>query len=285
MTRPQPRSYLRTFVALATSVALMLVTVPDVAAGPPGKGSVKHSSKGRSNKSSSRGRATTSSRRGGAGTSNRRPATRPSNRASARGGYRAGYRRGSYNSRHNAWTSWRRWRAVTGLIVLGVYSASKPKQATTVVVTPTTYYYAGGVYYVQSGSGYVVVAAPPGAVVHAVPTYTTVVYVGTTPYYYSGGAYYVATDQPAPQPPPEETTGVEQAMADDDPSQIPMIEDDHNYEVVAPPVGATVAYLPDEADEETVGGKKYFVYADTYYRPYASDGETIYMVVEDPTKA
>jgi hypothetical protein len=153
------------------------------------------------------------------------------------------------------------------------------------VVTGTTYYYAGGVYYVQSGSGYTVVSAPPGAVVHAVPTYTTVVYVGSTPYYYSGGAYYVATDKPAPQPPPEEESEADVKVADDDPSQIPMVEDDHNYEVVPPPVGATVPYVPEEADEETVGGKKYFVYADTWYRPFASDGETIYMVVEDPRKA
>ncbi len=59
-------------------------------------------------------------------------------------------------------------------------------------------------------------------------------------------------------------------------------KDDENYEVVAPPVGATVPYIPEKADEKMIGGKKYFVYADTYYRPYASDGETIYMVVENP---
>ena len=61
-----------------------------------------------------------------------------------------------------------------------------------------------------------------------------------------------------------------------------MTDDDENYEVVAPPVGATVPYIPDEADEETINGKAYFVDDGTYYRPFASDGETIYMVVEDP---
>jgi hypothetical protein len=122
-------------------------------------------------------------------------------------------------------------------------------------------------------------------VVHAVPTYTTVVYVGSTPYYYAGGTYYVATDAPAPQPPPEPESASGETYAENDPSQIPMVEDDHNYEVVAPPAGATVPYLPEEADEETIGGKKYFVYAGTYYRPFASDGETIYMVVEDPRRA
>ncbi len=62
-------------------------------------------------------------------------------------------------------------------------------------------------------------------------------------------------------------------------------KDDENYKVVAPPIGATVPYIPDETDEKMIGGKKYFVYADTYYRPYASDGETIYMVVEKPKKS
>ena len=63
------------------------------------------------------------------------------------------------------------------------------------------------------------------------------------------------------------------------------VDDEQNYEVVSPPVGVTVPYLPEEATEKTVGGKKYFVHQSTYYRPLASDGETIYMVVEDPTRA
>ena len=44
-------------------------------------------------------------------------------------------------------------------------------------------------------------------------------------------------------------------------------------------------YLPEEAAEETVAGKKYWVYDGTYYRPFVGDGETIYMVVEDPRQA
>ena len=286
MTITRRTLHRRALVALVSAGLLGLSPVPELQADSRRSGSVKHSSSNRT-----KARASTPNRRRPATGPNRAPAARGASRNSARRGYRAGYRHGSYHSHHNAWQSWRRWRAVTGLIKLGIYSANKPKQATTVVVTqpatvvvvtPTTYYYAGGVFYVQSGSGYTVVAAPAGAVVHAVPDYTTVVYVGTTPYYYSGGAYYVATDKPAPQPPAEEASAADEPMADDDPSQIPMIEDDHNYEVVAPPVGATVAYVPDEADEETISGKKYFVYADTYYRPFASDGETIYMVVEDP---
>jgi hypothetical protein len=177
---------------------------------------------------------------------------------------------------------------VTGLFRLGVYADNRPKQSTTVVVTGTTYYYSGGVYYVSSGSGYVVVAPPPGAVVYSVPTYSTVVYVGTTEYIYVNGAYYVPTTKPAEQPPPPDPNAKTAASPEEaeDPSEIPMKEggEEQNYEVVAPPPGATVPYLPEEADEETVNGKKYFVYDGTYYRPFASDGETIYMVVEDPSK-
>ena len=62
-------------------------------------------------------------------------------------------------------------------------------------------------------------------------------------------------------------------------------EENENFEVADAPIGATVPYLADEAKETTVDGKKYFVYNDTYYRPFASEGETIYMVVEDPNKA
>ena len=125
---------------------------------------------------------------------------------------------------------------------------------------------------------------------YAVPTATTVVYVSSTPYYYYGGTYYVAATAPAQQPasPPAAThvnvnVKVDSSGGGEAPPESPlMTEDDQNYEVVAPPAGATVPYIPDEATEETVNGKKYFVYDGTYYRPFASDGETIYMVVEDP---
>jgi hypothetical protein len=147
-----------------------------------------------------------------------------------------------------------------------------------VVVRGGTYYYWGGVYYVSSGSSYVVAVPPPTTVVYAVPTYTTVVYAGTTPYYYAGNAYYVATDAPAVQPKIPEGVVLEESE-----ENVPMIEDDHNYEVVEPPVGATVSYLPDEADEKRIDGRTYFVYEGFYYRAFMSDGETIFQVVEDPT--
>ena len=251
---------------------VLLVATPLSAQRPPAsgpsRGSVRHSSDAaKKRRAQTTRRQTTAARRQG-----------------ARAGYRAGYRHGRYHAWHDAWRDYRRWRTVTGLFKLGVYVATRPHRTTTVVVTGTTYYYVGGVYYVASGPGYVVVAPPPGAVVYSVPTYTTVVYAGTTEYLYVNGTYYVPTTKPAEQPPPPDSTAVATAEGDD-PSDIPMIEnDEENYEVVAPPVGSMVPYLPEEADEETVNGKTYFVYNDTYYQPFAGDGQTIYMVVEDPRR-
>jgi hypothetical protein len=145
-------------------------------------------------------------------------------------------------------------------------------------------------YYISSGSGYVVVSPPPAAVVYAIPVAATPVYVGSTSYYYYGGTYYVPTEKKADEPKGTETTINVNVSADASGSKTKpetmdtpeMTQDDSNYEVVVPPVGATVPYLPDEAKKETVGDKKYFVFDGTYYRPFASDGETIYMIVEDP---
>jgi len=100
-----------------------------------------------------------------------------------------------------------------------------------------------------------------------------VVYVGTTPYYYVDGAYYVATDAPAQQPPPQQSTetAMSNAMSADSEAaeaeaalaEVPMTDEDYNYEVVGPPVGATVPYLPEEADEQSVAGKTYFHFEGT----------------------
>ncbi len=270
---------------LGMAIALMLP--PSAGADRPG--SVRHSGT-KSRSTTTRTTTTRSTTSGRVTTPERRGATTRSARAGARRGSRAGYRRGyahgRYAGRRDAWRSYRRWRAITGAIKLGVYMATRPKRTTTVVVTGTTYYYSGGVFYVPSGSGYVVTSAPPGAVVYAVPTYTTVVYVGTTPYYYSGGTYYVASTQPAPAPPPPDPNVTQASAAGEDLGDVPMIEDDdQTYEVVAPPVGASVPYVPEEASEATVAGKKYFVYDGTYYRPYASEDDTVYVVVEDPRAA
>ncbi len=183
-----------------------------------------------------------------------------------------------------------RFRTVNHLIRAGTYWVTRPKYSTAVVVTGTTYYYWGGMYYVSSGSGYVVVPPPPTAVVYAIPVSATPVYAGSTTYYYYGGTYYVPTTKKAEEPKGTETTVNVNVKTDASATETKqetmdapeMTQDDSNYEVVVPPVGATVPYLPDDAKEETIGGKKYFMHEDAYYRPFASDGETIYMVVKKP---
>ena len=306
-------------------VASMGYFVPDADAGRGGRrggGSVKHSS--RSKPSARPNHGGSRSIRSGASTGNRRAnnvnvnrggntrvnvnrggggrgRAAPARRGGTRAGYRAGRRDARYSARKDARRDWMRFRTVNHLIRAGVYLATRPRYSTTVVVTGRTYYYAGGVYYVQEGTRYVVVSPPPGAVVYAVPTATTVVYAGEQPYYYYGGTYYAATDKPAETPDAteedldastEEETELQTLTStvsteDGEEMELPPVpvDDEQNYEVVAPPVGATVPYLPDDASESTVNGKKYFVHEGTYYQPFASDGDTIYLIVEDPKEA
>ncbi len=108
------------------------------------------------------------------------------------------------------------------------------------------------------------------------------VYVGTTPYYYYGGAYYVTTTVQAQQPPPQGTSGGTSSAEASSKNSPEMTDDGNSYEVVKAPIGATVPYLPEEAKEQTIKGRKYFLHEGTYYQPFFSVGETIYMVVEKP---
>ncbi len=193
-----------------------------------------------------------------------------------------------------------RFRTVNHLIRVGAHALTYPRYSTTVIVAGSPYYYYGGTYYLASGSSYVVVRPPYGAVVYAVPAPTTVVYVQQVPYYYYDGAYYVTTPEPAERPDKsdqeaaaetEPAAGEGEAVADagdaageeaDDGLPDMADDPDNNYKVVEPPIGVTVPYLPDEAEEKSIKGKKYYVVGETYYKPFAGDGDTIYMVVESP---
>lgn len=157
--------------------------------------------------------------------------------------------------------------------------ATRPRYYSTTVVANTPYYYYGGVYYVSSGTQYVVVQPPVTAVVYAVPAPTTVVYASKTPYYYYNGTYYVATDKPAEKP-KDNPKADAAAQKGEEPKMTE--SEDHNYEVVGPPIGATVPYLPEGAKEEKIAGKTYSVFEGTYYRAFASDGDTVFMVVKKP---
>ena len=94
-------------------------------------------------------------------------------------------------------------------------------------------------------------------VVENPPAEVNVVTVGDVEYGYANGAYYEAE---------------EPAAEDADPT----------FKVVAPPIGATVTELPEDAVKETVGGQDFFVYADTWYQPFYSGSNAVYVVVEKP---
>jgi len=76
--------------------------------------------------------------------------------------------------------------------------------------------------------------------------------VGGRRYYYWGGGYYLYDD------------------------------DDDDYEEVDPPIGAIVSSLPGGTLGMTIGGQKYYVYRDVYYKPIYQSGVVAYEVVENP---
>jgi hypothetical protein len=76
------------------------------------------------------------------------------------------------------------------------------------------------------------------------------VYVGNSPNLDCGGAFY------APVP--------------------------SGYQVIPPPIGATVTTLPDGAVNENINGTTYFRFGSAYYRPFYSGSSVIYEVVAKP---
>jgi hypothetical protein len=107
-----------------------------------------------------------------------------------------------------------------------VLIATLPPRYETVVYTGTTYYYAKGTYYVLSGSQSQVVPTPVVVIVVNPTVEVNVVTVGNTEYGYSNGAFYEA-----------------EAAVDDN--------SDPTFKVIAPPIGATVTELPEDAKKES----------------------------------
>jgi len=61
------------------------------------------------------------------------------------------------------------------------------------------------------------------------------------------------------------------------------VDDNAQYRVVAPPIGATVDYLPDGAKSVVVSGVTYYELNNTWYRRYFdSSGGVIYRVEQNP---
>ena len=56
----------------------------------------------------------------------------------------------------------------------------------------------------------------------------------------------------------------------------------NGYQVIPPPIGATVTSLPNGASAETIKGTAYFEFGGAYYRPFYSGSSVIYEVVAKP---
>jgi hypothetical protein len=56
----------------------------------------------------------------------------------------------------------------------------------------------------------------------------------------------------------------------------------NGYQVIPPPIGATVTSLPNGAVAENVRGTVYFQFGGAYYRPFYSGSSVIYEVVAKP---
>jgi uncharacterized protein DUF6515 len=189
-----------------------------------------------------------------------------------------------YNNSKEARRDYHHFTTVNHLIITGKGTATRPQYSTKVIVAGGKYYYWGGVYYRPYGSRFTIVNPPAAAVVYSVPKATTVVSAETNPYLYYGGVYYIITDKPAEAPPPV-TEQKEPASAQENGEMVEspsMVEGDENYEVVVPPIGAIVPYLPDEAVEKQIKDRKFLVYEDTFYEPFSSNGEIVYQVIENP---
>jgi len=146
--KPSGVSRLLICACMGLLVASGLPVVPEANAGPSGKGSVKHSSKGSPGKGrpskGSLSKGSPSKGSPGRGTPGRSPGA---SHGARRSNHAHHHHHARYTGRHDAWRDYRRFRAITGAIRLGAYYATRPHYSTTVVVTGTTYYYYGGVYY------------------------------------------------------------------------------------------------------------------------------------------
>ena len=83
------------------------------------------------------------------------------------------------------------------------------------------------------------------------PPSCSTVYVGSTAKLDCGGAFY---------------------------SKVP-----NGYEVIPPPIGASVSVLPSGAVNQTIGGNNYYTFGGAYYEPFYNGSSVIYQVVAKPT--
>ena len=138
------------------------------------------------------------------------------------------------------------WKA--GYAPVGLKFDATPPGAETVSGGWGDYKYFKGVFYKPEGKKWVVVPAPVGARVKERPAAGSGLVYNNVPYTYYNGAFFVWNRE---------------ANAAD---------------VVAPPVGATVTYIPDTALKTERDGKPCYLYNNTCFRPGFRGQTVVYTV-------
>jgi hypothetical protein len=177
----------------------------------------------------------------------------------------------------------------------GAVIPSLPDGAVTVRHEDETYHYYVGGFYRKTRKGYQVAAAPVGAAVTYPPKGATRKAIGDKTYYVHGGVYYrpkfvggVALYRVVAKPEAGEASAPD--LLDELPAgSIPVRHDEIGYSYVdgdwyveieggyiatRAPVGASVPYLPLDAEKQGEG----FACKGMFYVPYTKDGVTLYKV-------
>jgi hypothetical protein len=111
-----------------------------------------------------------------------------------------------------------------------------------------SYLYDQGIFWLQQGSLHIVVTAPVGAAVDRLPQGVTRITTKAGPIWYFFGAFF------------GEKSGA--------------------YEVIKPPAGLTVFYLPDGYVQERVKDVDLYRFGEVYFKPVFIQGVLAYQVVE-----
>lgn len=134
-------------------------------------------------------------------------------------------------------------------VIIGASVASIPTY-TLVYVSGDPFYYAEGVYYIKQGSRYIVVPPPENVVVTELPKDCDRITGNDKNYKNCGGVFYVKNKD--------------------------------GYKAVKAPVGVVVKKLPEEADKLEIDGATFYLFLGTYYKPYQSGDDAVYMIVDNP---
>ena len=138
------------------------------------------------------------------------------------------------------------WKAA--FLPVGASVSGPPAGSEAVTGSWGTYQYSKGVFYKPDGKQWIVVPAPVGARVKDRPAAASMIVYRNVPYLYYNGAFYV--------------WNVNAKAAD----------------VVAPPAGAIVTYIPETAVKQDRNGQTCYVYGETCFRPSFRGSNVVYVV-------